>query len=202
MDADHGYGNALNVRRTVEELEAAGVAGLTIEDTALPPSHASDEAPPVISIREAAGKIAAAVDARVDENTVIVGRTSAARVSGFDDALERGTAYEAEGADAIFLLGLTPSDLPTVAAEISVPLMVSGAGPEFDNRRALADMGVRICVRGHQPFAAATHAVHQTLKDLRDGVAPSEISGLASKQLTAELSRSGDFDDMAQRYLS
>ncbi|HSG94047.1 MAG TPA: isocitrate lyase/PEP mutase family protein, partial [Afifellaceae bacterium] len=103
-DADHGYGNALNVMRTVEELEAAGIAGLTIEDTALPQGFASGGKPALISLEEGVGKIKAALAARADVNLVIAGRTSAASITDMDDALARARAYVAAGADAIFML--------------------------------------------------------------------------------------------------
>ena len=80
-DADHGYGNALNVMRSVEELEAAGIAGLTIEDTALPQAFAASGKPALISLEEGVGKIRAAVAARRDKNLVMAGRTSAAAIT-------------------------------------------------------------------------------------------------------------------------
>src|SRR5205085_1232930 len=86
VDADHGYGNALNVRRTVEELEAAGAAGLTIEDTLLPQVYGQTKTQ-LISLDEGVGKMRAALDARSDPSLVIMGRTSAASVSSVDDAI-------------------------------------------------------------------------------------------------------------------
>ncbi|HBR46445.1 MAG TPA: oxaloacetate decarboxylase, partial [Afipia sp.] len=80
VDADHGYGNALNVRRTVQELEAAGAAGLTIEDTLLPQAYGQAR-PQVISIEEGVGKMKAALDGRSDLSLVIVGRTGAASIT-------------------------------------------------------------------------------------------------------------------------
>src|SRR3954449_7691207 len=86
VDADHGYGNALNVRRTVQELEAAGAAGLTIEDTLLPQAY-SQAKTQVISLDEGLGKMKAAVEARSDPSLVIIGRTGAASVTSVDDAI-------------------------------------------------------------------------------------------------------------------
>src|SRR5476651_1172900 len=88
VDADHGYGNALNVRRTVEELEAAGAAGLTIEDTLLPQAFGQTKAQ-LISLAEGVGKMKAALDARGDPSLVIVGRTGAASVTSVEDAIVR-----------------------------------------------------------------------------------------------------------------
>ena len=103
IDADNGYGNALNVRRTVEELETAGVCGMTIEDTDLPQRFGSEGSPSLISIDEGIGKMKAALDARQDLKLVIAGRTSAPATTGIDDAIIRAKAYEAIGVDAIFL---------------------------------------------------------------------------------------------------
>ncbi len=90
-DADHGYGNALNAQRTIEELEAAGVAGLTLEDTLLPAPYNPSE--PMISIPEMNARLRAALEARRDPSLVIVARTNALNVSTVDDAIERLTAY-------------------------------------------------------------------------------------------------------------
>ena len=201
-DADHGYGNALNVMRTVEELEAAGIAGLTIEDTALPQGFAAGGKPALISLEEGVGKIKAALDARADPNLVIAGRTSAAAITGMDDAIARARAYEAAGADALFMLGLkNRADLETISAALSRPLIISGSGPDFEDRAWLASLGVRICLQGHQPFAAATQAIYTTLKALRDGTPPAEIGNLASKDLRDAASRARDYAERIRRYL-
>src|SRR6267154_6570945 len=105
VDADHGYGNALNVRRTVQELEAAGAAGLTIEDTLLPQAFGVSE-PQLISLEEGVGKMTAVVDARDDPALVIMARTGAAPISGIDDTVARAIAYEATGVDALFVTGV------------------------------------------------------------------------------------------------
>jgi carboxyvinyl-carboxyphosphonate phosphorylmutase len=201
-DADHGYGNALNVMRTVEELEAAGIAGLTIEDTALPRGFGSGGKPALIPLEEGVGKIRAAVAARSDKNLVIAGRTSAAAITGMDDAIARAKAYEGAGADAIFMLGLkNRADLETVSAEIDRPLIISGTGPDFEGRAWLAKQNVRICLQGHQPFAAATLAIHATLKALRDGTPPAELANLAPKDLKDAATRASDYADRIRRYL-
>src|SRR3979490_1329999 len=98
-DADHGYGNALNVRRTVQELETAGAAGLTIEDTLLPQAFGQAKTQ-LISLEEGVGKMKAALDGRSDPTLVIIGRTGAVSITGLDDAIARARAYEATGAPA------------------------------------------------------------------------------------------------------
>src|SRR3546814_15371486 len=94
VDADHGYGNALNVTRTVEELEAAGVAGLSIEDTLLPQPYGATDKAQLISIEEGVGKMRAALAGRRDPSLMIAGRTSAVSIAGVDDAVQRIAAYE------------------------------------------------------------------------------------------------------------
>src|ERR1700741_3048345 len=100
VDADHGYGNALNAKRTVEELETAGVAGMSIEDTELPTPFGTTK-PRLTSIAEGVGKMKAALAGRQDPLLAIAGRTSAIQITGIDDAIARGRAYEAAGVDAL-----------------------------------------------------------------------------------------------------
>src|SRR5581483_298462 len=105
VDADHGYGNALNVRRTVQELEAAGAGGLTIEDTLLPQAF-GEKKTQLISLEEGVGKMKAALDGRGDPTLVILARTGAASVTSLGDAIERARAYEATGVDGLFFTGI------------------------------------------------------------------------------------------------
>src|SRR5690606_32364210 len=143
VDADHGYGNALNVKRTVEELETAGVAALTIEDTVLPRPFGAGEAPRLIPIEEGVGKMRAALAGRQDPRLVVVGRTSAMAVTGVEDAVARARAYEAAGVDALFLVGVRTRDqLEAVASAVRIPLILGGAGPEVADRDYLGAQGV------------------------------------------------------------
>jgi oxaloacetate decarboxylase len=96
VDGDHGYGNALNVARTIEELANVGVAAATIEDSLLPTQFGSVGNTPLISIEEGVGKMRAAVAARPDESFVVIGRTNAASTT-FEDVIRRLTAYERAG---------------------------------------------------------------------------------------------------------
>ena len=193
-DADHGYGNALNVMRTVEELETAGVAGLSIEDTELPLPHGSHGKPRLISIEEGVGKMRAALAARRDPGLTIAGRTSAPSITGIADAIARAKAYEAAGVDAIFLVGVkSRADLDAVAAQVKLPLILGGAGKELMDRDWIAQRGVRICLQGHQPFAAAVRAVHDTLRALREGTPPEKIESTASDELMKRVTRNDDY---------
>jgi len=189
VDADHGYGNALNVRRTVEELEVAGAAGLTIEDTLLPQAYGQAKTQ-LISLEEGVGKMKAAVDARDDPRLVIMGRTGALSISGLDDAIARARAYEASGVDALFFTGVkTRSELEAIAAATKLPIVLGGAPEDMTDRDYLANQRVRIALQGHAPFAAATLAVYETLKTLRDGQSPKNLKGLASSELTGRVTR-------------
>ena len=201
-DADHGYGNALNVMRTVEELENAGVAALSIEDTALPQPFGSKGKAQLISIEEGIGKMRAAIEARRDPGLVIAGRTSAASITGLADAAARAKAYEAAGVDAIFLVGLkTRSELDAVAAQVKLPLILGGAGKELLDLAYLGERSVRVCLQGHQPFMAAVRAVHDTLKALREGTPPERLERIASDEMMKGLMRNEDYARWAKGYL-
>ena len=192
VDADHGYGNALNVRRTVQELEAAGAAGLTIEDTLLPQAYGHAR-PQVISIEEGVGKMKAALDGRSDLSLVIVGRTGAASITNIDDTVARARAYEATGVDALFFTGLkTRAELQAIAAATKLPIIMGSADGELADMAFLASQRVKVANQGHQPIAAATQAVYETQKALRDGVAPKDLKGLPSAELTNRVMRGAD----------
>ena len=202
VDADHGYGNALNVKRTVEELETAGVAGMSIEDTLLPASYGAAGATQLISVEEGVGKMRAALAGRQDPALVIAGRTSAAAVTGIADAIQRCRAYEAAGVDALFLVGLkTRSELEQVAASVSLPIILGNTTPELTDLAYLATQRVRICLQGHQTFMAAVRAVHDTLKALRDGTPPAQLQGIASADLMKQVTRDADYARWSRDFL-
>jgi oxaloacetate decarboxylase len=201
VDADHGYGNALNVRRTVQELEAAGAAGMTIEDTLLPPAYGETKTQ-LISLEEGVGKIKAALDGRGDPSLVIMGRTGAASVTSIEDAIARARAYEAVGVDALFFTGVkTPGELEAIAAATTLPIVLGGAPDEMTDPGYLAGQRVRIALQGHAPFAAATQAVYETLKALREGVPPKSLKGLASSDLTGRVTRDADVQARSAEFL-
>jgi carboxyvinyl-carboxyphosphonate phosphorylmutase len=189
VDADHGYGNALNVRRTVQELEAAGAAGLTIEDTLLPQAFGQAKTQ-LISLEEGVGKMKAALDGRRDPSLLIIGRTGAASVTSVSDAIVRAKAYQAAGVDALFFTGVkTRSDLETMAAATTLPIVLGGPTEEMADWDFLGRQRVRIVVQGHAPIAAATQAVFETLKAVREGAAPKQLQGLASLELMGRVTR-------------
>jgi oxaloacetate decarboxylase len=192
VDADHGYGNALNVRRTVQELEAAGAAGLTIEDTLLPQAFGETKTE-LISLEEGVGKMKAALDGRSDPSLVIMGRTGAASITSLGAAIERVRAYEATGVDALFLTGIkSRSELEAISEATRLPIVLGGAPEEMSDLDYLRGQRVRIALQGHAPFAAATQAVYDTLKALREGMPPKQLKGLASAELTGRVTREAE----------
>ncbi|GAB4394061.1 MAG: isocitrate lyase/PEP mutase family protein [Kiloniellaceae bacterium] len=194
VDADHGYGNALNVTRTVEELEAAGVAGLSIEDTALPQPFGALDRTQLIPLEEGVGKMKAALAGRSDPDLIIAGRTSAVSVTGLDDAVQRIAAYEAAGVDAIFLIGVkTREQLAACREAVKLPMILGGAGPEIMDLDYLSGMGVRLCLQSHAPFMAAVQAVYDTLSALRAGTPPKELGGVATPEVMKRLTRDADY---------
>jgi carboxyvinyl-carboxyphosphonate phosphorylmutase len=201
VDADHGYGNALNVMRTIQELETAGVAGIMIEDTVLPRAF-GEKKPTLISLEEGIGKMRAALSAREDKTLTIIGRTSAAAFSSPEDAIVRAKAYQKEGVDAMFFAGGVTKELIEAAhAELKIPIMLGGGGGEL-SKQWLGEMGVRIALQGHQPFSASVQAVYNTLKALRDGTKPSALTGIASSEMMAKVTRAGDYKTWTDKFLN
>src|SRR5262245_52898898 len=177
-DADTGYGNAVNVRRTVEEFEAAGVAAIHLEDQASPKRCGQlPGARPVIPLEEAIGKIEAAVAARVDPDFVIIARTDAAEAHGLDEAIRRGRAFRKAGADVIFVeLKAGPAildELKRVTAEVDAPCLVNmDAGGKLDELDAegIRQLGLRIAIYPGLARSAAGFAMREAVGALkRDG---------------------------------
>jgi oxaloacetate decarboxylase len=202
VDADHGYGNALNVMRTVQELEAAGVCALSIEDTVLPRSFGAGDKPELIPIAEGIGKMKAALAARKDPDLVIAGRTSAAAISGIDDAIARARAYEDAGVDAIFLVGVKDrAQLDKAAEAIRIPIILGGAGGELSDKDYLASRSVRVCLLGHRQMMAAVGGVYDTLKAQFEGRKPPETTQVASPETMARLTRDADYARWTKDFL-
>jgi len=202
VDADHGYGNALNAMRTCEEIEAAGVAAMTLEDTVLPRPY-GDGKVTLISLEEGMGRVKAALAARDDPSFCIVARSGVVSVNGIEDAVARTKAYTGSGADALFYTGIrTRAELDAVAAVATLPIIVGGVeGTEINDKSYLAARGVRVALQGHQPIVAAQQAVYATLKALRDGVSPRDLPGLPQDNLMARVTREADYKRWTKDYL-
>ena len=202
VDADHGYGNALNVRRTVEELETAGICAMSIEDTVLPRPYGPNGKPSLSSVDEGVGKMKAALSARQDKNLVIAGRTSALAIANVDEAIKRAKAYEAAGVDAIFLAGgVTVASIEAVSSQIRIPLITGGGSGPLADLDWMAAHGVRVALQGHAPFSAAVQAVYNTLKALRDGTKPGDLQGIASPELMQRVTRAADYRQWTKDFL-
>jgi len=202
VDADHGYGNAMNVMRTVEELENAGVCGLTIEDTLLPTAFGA-KSDGLISIEEMLGKLKAAVAARVDPSLVVIGRTTAPRSAGLAETVKRLQAYQDTGVDALFVVGAqTKAEVEAIHKIARLPIMLGGMTPELSDRAWLTAHGVRIALQGHHPLYAGMKAVYDTLKYLREGGATSGLKDkVASDEIMDIALKQKDYKRMQRDYL-
>ena len=191
-DADTGYGNPLNVIRTVGAYEAAGVAGLHIEDQVAPKKCGHMEGKLVISADEMAQKVRAAVDARTDPDFVVIARTDARAVEGLDSALDRARRYRDAGADALFIEALvSEAEIEAAAAAFpDVPLLFNwaegGKTPPVSLDR-LTELGYRIVIFPIGTLLAATAAMRRILKEIATAGTPAS--------LLAELPTFGEFTD-------
>jgi oxaloacetate decarboxylase len=173
----------------VQELEAAGAAALTIEDTLLPQAFGETKTQ-LISLEEGVGKMKAALDGRGDPSLVIIGRTGAVSMTGLDDAITRAKAYEATGVDALFFTGIKArGELEAISAATRLPIVLGGAPEDMSDLDYLKSQRVRMALQGHAPFAAATQAVYETLKALREGTSPKALKGIAPAELTGRVTR-------------
>lgn len=171
-DMDTGYGNALNVVRTVQECVAAGVAGIILEDQQWPKKCGHMEGKRVIPTQEHAQKIRAAVDARGDSGLVLIGRTDARAVTSLDDAIERGIAYRDAGADIVFVEAPRSVDeLQRIADAIpDTPLfanMIEGGVTPVLPAHELERLGFKMVVFPLSPLYAAAAAVQDVAERLR-----------------------------------
>ncbi len=171
-DADTGYGNALNVVRTVREYEKAGVAGLHIEDQVAPKKCGHIAGKQVIPTEEFCDKIRAASEYRTDPDFVIIARTDARAVTSLDDAIDRGNRYAAAGADVIFFEApQTEDEIRRVAREIKAPLlanMVIGGKTPAIKVSELERIGFKMVIFPAVCMAAAVPAMEKSLAYLKE----------------------------------
>ena len=165
VDADHGYGTAMNVIRTVEELETAGVSGLTIEDTVLPRRYGGAEGE-LISREEFRDKLRAAVAARTDPALVILGRVGGLAKSSLEETVERVKIANDAGVDGVFVLGTGKLEqVEAVREATKLPLMLNTVPASYEE---LAKLGARIILQGHMQFFVAMKAMHDAFKIQRE----------------------------------
>jgi len=200
VDADHGYGNALNVVRTVEELEHAGAAALTIEDTLLPQPYGPGGAEPqLVSLDEACAKLEAALYARRDKSLMIIGRTGGAGLGDPEDIRRRMQTYADLGCDMVFVRGVeTREEVMHVTDGISVPVFLGTSNPDLRDPDWLGTRNVRLVLNGHRPMAAAYHAARAAMMaELGGGPVPAALAGSELKLLY----RGHEAEARARRFL-
>ena len=209
-DADTGYGNAVNVRRTVEEFEAAGVAAIHLEDQVAPKrcGHLPGSRP-VVTLAEHAGKIEAAMAARRDPDFIIIARTDAAAGLGLEEAIRRGQAYHKAGADVVFVeLKSSPSileDLKRVTQEIDAPCLanVEEAGGVGGLTAAELDrLGFRVAIYPGLARYAAGYAIREALNVLKaDGSTKQARNRMLSFQDYNEALKLSDVEAWEKKYM-
>lgn len=191
VDADTGFGNAVNVIHTVKTLERAGATAIQLEDQKMPKRCGHLRGKELVSQAEMVGKVKAAVGARTSQDTLIIARTDGIAVEGLEAALDRAMAYHQAGADILFVEApQSASDMATVAAHFggSVPLlanMVDGGDPKIHNAQALHAAGFSLVITAGSLARATTFAAQQLLESLsRDGTTASKADQMLSfKQL-------------------
>ncbi len=171
-DVDTGYGNAVNMRRCVEEFESAGVAGIEMEDQVWPKQCGHMEGKQLIPAAEMANKIRAAVDARKDPDFVIIARTDANTVLGFDEAIRRLQLYRASGADLLFFESPTSEDqLVKIPSLLDGPVMINmseGAKTPLRSNKELEELGYKLVIWPSSTTWSAAKAIHEVLKELKE----------------------------------
>jgi 2-methylisocitrate lyase-like PEP mutase family enzyme len=205
VDADTGFGSALNVRRAVRMLERAGASGIQIEDQVFPKRCGHFEGKEVVRAAEMVEKIRAAVDARQDD-TLIIARTDAAAVLGVSEALERAEAYQAAGADILFVEAPTSLDelarIPDAVPGIHVANMVEGGRTPIVAQTKLAAMGFTLIVYANSAMRASAQGAREVLDHLhRHGSTQAITDRLITWDDRQSLVRKPEFEALEARYL-
>ena len=203
VDAEDGFGNAVNVTRTVREMEAAGVTAIEIEDNFVP-SQFNVQNPGLVSKEEQEGKLRAAVAARTDPSTFIVARSAAFGLCPLDQAIDRLTTYSRTGAEGIMLTGVKSKE-QIEAAHSATTLPIFILNPPLDARNDpdfLSANGVRILMLGNPTFAAAVKSIYNTLKHLKDGTPMEDLSNQSAPvDLLRAVNRTDEFIGLQEQYV-
>jgi methylisocitrate lyase len=199
VDADTGYGNAVNVMRTVRDFQDAGAAGVFLEDQVWPKKCGHFQGKQVIPADEHAAKIKAAADARGERDLFIVARTDARQPLGLDEAIKRCLAYREAGADALFVEAPQSVDeLEQIARELPPPLVANmierGVTPHL-SRRELKDLGFQLIVCPLAALYAATKAAVRVLTELKER----ETTAALYEELTT-FDEFGELVELERRY--
>ncbi|WP_127143990.1 isocitrate lyase/PEP mutase family protein [Pelagibacterium montanilacus] len=207
VDADTGFGNALNMRHTVRVLERAGACGLQIEDQIFPKRCGHFAGKSVISTGEMVDKIKSAADARRDQDLQIIARTDARAIEGLDAAIDRAQAYAEAGADLTFVEApLDEAELARIGTEIPVPqvanIVFGGRTPD-PGQQALSDMGFSLVLYANASLQAALKASYDVLGGLRrDGSLAGVSELLASFEERQRTVQKPMWDALEQRFES
>lgn len=205
VDADTGFGNALNVRQTVRVLERAGANAVQLEDQVMPKKCGHFAGKAVVDKAEMVAKVKAAVDARQSGDFLIVARTDARAVHGFEDALERAAAYAGAGADITFVEAPTSvAELSRIAAELSCPqvvnIVIGGRTPALP-ASAFAEMGFGMVLYANAALQGAVRGMVNALGELiRRGELqedPSLVATFAERQMLVQKPL---FDELDRKY--
>ncbi|GAA1941783.1 isocitrate lyase/PEP mutase family protein [Nocardioides hwasunensis] len=205
VDADTGFGSALNVRRTVRALERAGAAGIQLEDQVMPKKCGHFAGKEVVTTGEMVGKIKAAVDSREDDDLVIIARTDALAIEGVDAACERANAYREAGADVLFVEAPTSieqmREITTSVKGPHVANMVEGGLTPIVSREELAELGFSVALYANAAMRGAVQGMREVLDHLAahgDTSGASEL--MISWQDRQSLVRKPEFDVLDARY--
>jgi len=205
-DADTGYGNPMNVRRTIREYERAGVAGVHLEDQAWPKRCGHLAGKRVVPVAEMEAKLRAAVDSRRDHDFIVIARSDAIAVEGFEAALDRSERYRAAGADVIFVEAPTSlAQLEVIGQRFSgVPLLynmaASGKTPDLDNA-TMARLGFRVAIFPNWLLLAAIPAMRRMLRELKSKGSVADIrSEVATFKEFTEIAGLPEVQALENRY--
>jgi len=206
-DIDTGYGNALNLHRTIREFVAAGVAAVQIEDQVIPKKCGHFAGKQLIPFDEAVAKIRAAVEARGDSGLVLIARTDAIAVAGFDEATRRAHAYHAAGADMLFVeaprtrdeLAAIGRDLPGV----KVANIVEGGKTPIVPARDLQAMGFKLAIYANLVLRSSVKAIQKSLAHLHAAGDSSAILGdMITWEERARITQKDALDAIEKRFVN
>jgi 2-methylisocitrate lyase-like PEP mutase family enzyme len=205
VDADTGFGNAVNVRRTVREYGRAGADAMQIEDQVSPKKCGHFEGKGIITLDEMVGKIHAVVDSRVDDDFLLIARTDARAVSGIDEACDRAARFLEEGADIAFVEAITTrEEIALIPQRVSGPLLVNiveGAKTPPLSLAELGDMGFNVVLYANTAMRAAVVGMQRVLGSLKTNGGTTEVLGdILGWEARQNLVRKPFFDELDARY--
>ncbi|WP_269065528.1 isocitrate lyase/PEP mutase family protein [Rhizobium sp. C1] len=204
-DADNGFGGPLNVRRAIQLYERGGVAAIHLEDQVLPKRCGHLAGKQVISAEDMVAKVKAAVDARIDQDFVVIARTDCLALHGRNAAFDRAEMYREAGADVIFIESPGPDDLPHIAPRFpGIPLLynmaTSGKTP-FLSRTEIEQLGFKLIIYPNWLLLSACEAARQTLEVMKK---EESIASVAPKVMTFkqffDTARMSEIQELEARY--